>query len=292
RINDPLPPGAAKVSNYARVKEDDNPDTPIPPPPPVPLGEPDLSSSSKGSSLEDTNNDGYGNPGEVISYTITIRNTGNAPAKDVVVTDPIPEYTTYVSGSITGTGGSEAQLPNSLRWQLGTVTAGANVVLGFKVRINDPLPPGAAKVSNYARVKEDDNPDTPIPPPPPVPLGEPDLSSTYKTVSLEDANLDGQVNPGEVLSYTITIQNTGNSPANNVVVTDTIPDYTAYVSGSITGTGGSEAQLPDSLRWQLGTVTAGANVVLGFKVRINDPLPLSVSKISNQAIVTGDNIPE
>ncbi|MEW5767104.1 MAG: hypothetical protein AB1797_05670, partial [bacterium] len=228
-------------------------------------GNPDLTSSSKESSLEDTNNDGYGNPGEVITYTITIRNTGDAPAKDVVVTDPIPEYTTYVSGSITGIGGSEAQLPDSLRWQLGTVTAGANVVLGFKVRINDPLPPGATKVSNYARVKEDDNPDTPIPPPPPVPLGEPDLSSSSKGSSLEDTNNDGYGNPGEVISYTITIRNIGNAPAKDVVVTDPIPEYTTYVSGSITGTGGSEAQLPNSLRWQLGTVTAGANVVLGFK---------------------------
>ncbi|MDI6792020.1 MAG: OmpA family protein [bacterium] len=254
---------------------------------------PDLTSSSKESSLEDANNDGYGNPGEEISYTITIRNTGGAPAENVIVTDPIPDYTTYLSGSISGRRGSETGLPDSLRWQIGAIPAGATVVLGFKVRINDPLPPGATEVSNYARLKEDDNPDTPIPPPPPVPLGEPDLSHSLKNVSWEDTNFDGQINPGEVLSYTITIHNKGNAPAENVVVIDTIPDYTTYIPGSITGTGWSEADLPNSLlRWQIGTIVAGDTVTLGFRVRISDSLPASVKQISNQAIVSGTNIPK
>ncbi len=41
-----------------------------------------------------------GKPAEKIGYLIVIKNTGAGDAKSVVVTDPIPAYTTYVAGSM------------------------------------------------------------------------------------------------------------------------------------------------------------------------------------------------
>lgn len=38
-------------------------------------------------------------PGQVLTYTITARNTGNAPAHNVVVMDPIPRGAEYLPGS-------------------------------------------------------------------------------------------------------------------------------------------------------------------------------------------------
>ncbi len=42
-------------------------------------------------------------PGETVVYTITARNVGDAPATNVVITDPIPEHMDY-TGSVTGEG--------------------------------------------------------------------------------------------------------------------------------------------------------------------------------------------
>lgn len=39
--------------------------------------------------------------GDVITYTLEIRVTGSGTALNVVITDPVPEYTTYKSGSLT-----------------------------------------------------------------------------------------------------------------------------------------------------------------------------------------------
>jgi uncharacterized repeat protein (TIGR01451 family) len=43
-------------------------------------------------------------PGEAVIYTLSAQNTSSKPAGDVVVTDPIPEHTEYVDGSVTSEG--------------------------------------------------------------------------------------------------------------------------------------------------------------------------------------------
>lgn len=39
---------------------------------------------------------------------------------------------------------------------------------------------------------------------------------------------------GDTLTYTITLQNTGNIPATNVIITDSIPTGTTFIPGSVT----------------------------------------------------------
>lgn len=43
-------------------------------------------------------------PGSVVIYTITAKNTGNEPANNIVVTNPIPKQTVYIDGSAFGSG--------------------------------------------------------------------------------------------------------------------------------------------------------------------------------------------
>jgi len=43
-------------------------------------------------------------PGVAVIYTLKAQNKSDKPAGDVVVTDPIPEHTEYVDGSVSGDG--------------------------------------------------------------------------------------------------------------------------------------------------------------------------------------------
>jgi uncharacterized repeat protein (TIGR01451 family) len=63
-------------------------------------------------------------PGTEVIYTITVSNVGDQPADGVVVTDPIPENTTYVDRSAFGAGtkitysvdgGNSYDLPDKLK---------------------------------------------------------------------------------------------------------------------------------------------------------------------------------
>ena len=107
--------------------------------------------------------------------------------------------------------------------------------------------------------------------------------SVYKTV--EPA---GNHPPGTELTYTITVTNNGSGVATSVVITDTIPDYTTYVPGSIktgpnTGslTSRTDAADGDGAQYNSGTNTVvagdssnitigpGSTWVLQFKVTID-----------------------
>ena len=43
-------------------------------------------------------------PGDQVIYTVTFTNTGNEPAQQIVITDPVPEQMRYVDGSAFGPG--------------------------------------------------------------------------------------------------------------------------------------------------------------------------------------------
>ena len=131
---------------------------------------------------------------------------------------------------------------------------------------------------------------------------------------VQDLN-GGQVLPGDILEYTLTLGNTGTDAAVNVVLTDPIPAGTTYVPGSLQITDGANAgALTDagaddvgeftgtSVVYRLGTgatATAGGKLALGesttvvFRVQVAaSAAPDSV--LSNQAVVdyNGETVPD
>ena len=77
-------------------------------------------------------------------YTIVLNNTGTANA-NVSLTDAIPPYTTYVSGSVTGGAVYNAAL-DQIEWA-GTVHVGVPVAITFQVIVNAGTPAGMAIVN-------------------------------------------------------------------------------------------------------------------------------------------------
>ncbi|ABW30179.1 conserved domain protein [Acaryochloris marina MBIC11017] len=64
-----------------------------------------------------------------------------------------------------------------------------------------------------------------------VEVFQPVLTQNF-TKTVTDVN-GGDLNPGDILEYTITYQNTGNDNATDVVLTDAIPANTTYEAGSL-----------------------------------------------------------
>lgn len=85
-------------------------------------------------------------PGTVLTYTLVITNSGTGVAKDLLITDPIPAFTTYVPGSITmnGMGRTDASDGDSARFISNSVVAswtqlagnGATLTITFQVTID------------------------------------------------------------------------------------------------------------------------------------------------------------
>ncbi|MBN1883748.1 MAG: DUF11 domain-containing protein, partial [Deltaproteobacteria bacterium] len=98
-----------------------------------------------------------------------------------------------------------------------------------------------------------------------------DLVESLLTITKDDGTGGIDVNAGDVITYTITLENTGNSTAYDVEVTDVIPTGLEYVTGSISGTGADDSLAPD-LSWSIPSIAVGpANaVVLSYQVTVGD----------------------
>jgi LPXTG-site transpeptidase (sortase) family protein len=91
--------------------------------------------------------------GSVLQWTIVVTNRGIVPATNVVLTDTSPANTTYVAGSITGTGADDSKAP-ALRWTVGTIPVGGSVTVTFKSAVASTTRNGTT-ISNQAYVGSD-----------------------------------------------------------------------------------------------------------------------------------------
>lgn len=114
------------------------------------------------------------------------------------------------------------------------------------------------------------------------------IASPPKTVALvEDQDGSGTANPGDVLEYTIVIENTGDVAATSVTYSDALDPNTAFVDRSATATQGTVGDFPQS-PIDLGRIEPGATVTILFRVTVED-FSSEVVDVCNQGTVAGDN---
>jgi uncharacterized repeat protein (TIGR01451 family)/fimbrial isopeptide formation D2 family protein len=232
-------------------------------------------------------------PGEVITYTISYENAMDVAAEGTVIQDYVVETSTYVTESIrwdgvhltdaldADTGDYGGTAPRTVTVRVGTVPPGGAGAVTFQVQVN-PYDEARPDVTNVAVIDSDQtDPVESFP----VLVFPVDPFEFHKAVE----NLSGgEVVGGDVLLWTITVENTGHIPTTNVVVYDDVPTHTTYVPGSITGPGADDSN-PSRLRWNVGSIAVGETAVLTFQSRVNTGLPAG-TLIENQAVVDADQL--
>jgi len=275
--------------------------------------------------------------GETLRYTITVRNVGTSDATDVRLRDQVPVNTTYVAGSTTlngapvaDTGGTSALVAGMLINAPSDPTPGAipadvpaspdNVAtITFDVVV-DPSVIDGTVISNQGFVsaidagivdQPSDDPATPAVNDPTRDIvgNLPLLFAAKSVVLFGDQGTPGVVDPGDVLRYTISVQNSGTIAATGVVLRDPVPANTTYVADS-TLLNGLPVGQPDGGASPLaagidisssdltpplpgagaGTISAGAAAVLQFDLLVNAGVP-DGTLISNQAVVETEEVP-
>lgn len=106
----------------------------------------------------------------------------------------------------------------------------------------------------------------------------PDLSGSVKQVDKEEAQ------PGDTLRYTVVISNGGDQPAPNVWLTDALPVDVAYISDSISVSGGGLFGVSNNVITWTGAVNNEASVHISFDALLTDTL-ISGAEITNTANV-------
>ena len=140
-------------------------------------------------------------PGSDLSYTITVKNIGNAAATGVAVRDPLPAHTTPKN---IGAGGFFSN--GVATWQGLTVPAGGQVQLPFTVKIDSSLPSSVASIVNDGiTVRSDQKVAT---------SGSPQTTPIAPAhgVSMAPASATGGAKVGTEASYVEHITNSGYLP--------------------------------------------------------------------------------
>ncbi len=113
------------------------------------------------------------------------------------------------------------------------------------------------------------------------------LSAPRLVVDKTVADLNGgEVEPGDVLRYTVTTRNDGDDAATDVRIQDAVPSQTTLVAGSPSGPGAAAAEDGRSVGFAVGALPAGGSVTNGFDVEVDAGAPDGYV-IPNVASATG-----
>jgi uncharacterized repeat protein (TIGR01451 family) len=175
-----------------------------------------------------------GNPGDTITYTLKYGDTGTDSSRTVSILDTIPSNTTY-AGSLSGTGVSYDAANNRIIVSRALIPQGDTTEMAtFRVVVNSPLPIGSTNIKNSA-TETASNGTTVTSSVTTVITGTVNFATSTKTDSDLVAGHTGTA--GDSIKYKIAVINTGNQPAVNVVVTDTLPAHIHVKNNEISGSG-------------------------------------------------------
>jgi uncharacterized repeat protein (TIGR01451 family) len=212
--------------------------------------------------------------GEAVPYTLLLRNTGLYAATGATLSDPIPQHTAYVAGSLACSSGScnYDTTGEAVRWS-GDIAPGGTVMLSFDVALTGLLP-DRTPITNTATLEDGYGHTRTLQA---VTLARaPDLSGSFKQAAPE------LVNAGGTVTYTIYVRNSGLVDT-TATVQDILPAELTYVSGSLscgTGTCGYESGV---VTWT-GAAGSQSMVPIRFQATVpNDVWP--GQRIANVATV-------
>jgi uncharacterized repeat protein (TIGR01451 family) len=204
-------------------------------------------------------------PGQQVTYTATVTNSGNGADANVAFQDLLPGKATLVSANATqgSCTGSPLVLCN-----LGALNAGASATITIVVTANVP-----GKMTDHAWVSAN----------PPGNWQHERAVDTYvrnvsPAIALRLSGSPGSVNVGQQVTYTATVTNTGNGSDANAGFQDLLPNNTTLVS--VTTSQGTCSGNP-TIECNLGALDRGASATITIVVTANQP-----GKITDRAWVS------
>ncbi|MBI2607521.1 MAG: DUF11 domain-containing protein [Candidatus Doudnabacteria bacterium] len=211
-------------------------------------------------------------PNEQVEFRIQVAASGNTSAQNVVVTDTLPNNFNLSSGSLTNNLGNMSAGSTQIITLSATAASAFNFPIGSSTWINTATATAsnANTVSDTAHVVVNRQI-----------TGTPSLTidKTVRNVTAGQAIFSNSVsaNPQDQVEFKVVVSNVGQATANNVVVTDTLPNNFNLSSGSLTN--------------NLGNMSAGSTqiITLSATAASASNFPIGSSTWTNTATATASN---
>ncbi|QWU44445.1 DUF11 domain-containing protein [Bacillus sp. NP247] len=211
--------------------------------------------------------------GETLTYSISLANIGNIAATSAVYTDPIPSGTTFIPGSVTVNGITQAGANPANGISIGSIAANSTTTISFQVFV--PSIPQTNPILNSGTTTYQY---IPVPNQPAVNgTDTTNIVSTQvnnATVTMTKTVDKNYADIGDTLTYTVAFTGTGNTNANNVIFTDAIPTGTTFVLNSLTIDGTTQVGANPANSVNIGSIATGTTKNVSFQVVVNT-IPVS-----------------
>jgi uncharacterized repeat protein (TIGR01451 family) len=215
-------------------------------------------------------------PGDSVTYTIVLSNSGLPFYETVRVTDTLLAGLAYVSDSLTATLGAVEAVAPMLKWS-GVMSSTRLVTITYRASVTAQT---GQVITNAAVIDPAINP--PLIRIAPLTVKAVDLSTSQKRSSTTRAWF------GDSVTYTIALRNTGDPFAPTVRITDTLPPGLNYRSGTLTATLGSvDASAAPVLKWS-GVLSDVGTVTVTYVATVSTSAPAA---LSNSAIIAAGTLP-
>ncbi|ATY12621.1 DUF11 domain-containing protein [Amycolatopsis sp. AA4] len=200
-------------------------------------------------------------PGGKVTYTVTVRNLGEASQPDASFTDDLSgvlDDAAY-NGDATATGGTVHFVQPRLQWT-GSLAPGAEVTIRYSVTVGDP-PRGDRILRNAVTSPDDTNCLT----------RDPVCGTETPVREMTIAKRAGvpTAKPGEKVTYTVDLVNTGSAAYPDATFVDDLADVLddATYNQDAQATSGSVEQTGSKLTWH-GTLAVGQTVTVVYSVTV------------------------
>ncbi|MDP5052473.1 MAG: hypothetical protein NWP69_01670 [Congregibacter sp.] len=244
----------------------------------------------------------------VATLELAVTNTGTANAYELEISDEFPE-TLWLAGTLTGisvppgftlTENTAAGITTVTLTTLGNparpeqvLAPGETITVQFAMELINEGIVGVPRLSNVADVQATSLPGV-------NPQERIYTTSATDDLLFPDLSLEKTwsapatpVRPGDIVTYTLTLENAGDGAATNVVITDTPDAIGEFQAGSATASGTGIVTVNDSsgsvvITVNYASVAGGSTETISYEVQIPLPYPDSSStpeQLSNQASV-------
>ncbi|SFM64442.1 Calx-beta domain-containing protein [Chitinophaga sp. YR627] len=239
----------------------------------------------KTAALPADNTDGKIGQGEQITYTIFIRNTGNVNIPSLSVQDPVPAYTSYISGG--------ALIGNNVHFSIVDLQPNAVSQVSFVVQTYDNLN-GVQHITNVAQISDGTTTLNTVACDPSdpncsggnqtvVPVREPQGDLVISKQAVTQPTSGQYYALGENITYEIRVSNVGEKTFTNIAITDSLPaslDMPSYYISSK----GSIIASPAAKK----VITSVDQLLPGEEVTITITCRINNKEIVNTAYVQAD----
>jgi uncharacterized repeat protein (TIGR01451 family) len=243
----------------------------------------------------DANFDGVISPGDTLLYTIVINNASRGSITDIILTDTLPAGLSYIANStsytLTPRGGSPSAPVSVLDAgttpfpldeggvSVVTLAGGVTYTLTFQAKLPDTLPSAVDTFINTGTASSLSLNET-------IPLRA--ETQVFAAPDLSVTKTDGvtAVVPGQTMTYTVTVTNSGGQDATNVVVTDTLDPNAVSVLNILDTDGGT--LVGNQITWNLPSLAAGSSVSFTLQVSVDGTVAAGISQFTDSVSVTDD----